>query len=64
MVQQIIRPPTLTAATTNAIRDAILQGDLQPGQPLREVELSTSLNVARSTMREALHWLQETMCRP
>ena len=59
MAPQMIRPPTLTAATVNAVRDAILQGDLKPGQPLREGELADSLSVARSTMREALRDLQE-----
>jgi DNA-binding GntR family transcriptional regulator len=53
------RPPTLTAATAMAIRDAILTGDLGPDQPLPEVQLSESLDVSRSTVREALRHLHE-----
>lgn len=59
MVRQIVRPPTLTAAVADAIRDAIFRGELHPGEPLREVELSQSLDVSRGTIREALRQLQE-----
>jgi DNA-binding GntR family transcriptional regulator len=38
----------------DAIREAILAGDLVPGQRLVEAELSESLNVSRGTVRVAL----------
>lgn len=55
---RVIRPPTLTASVVDAIRDSIFRGDMQPGDPLREVELSESLQVSRGTVREALRELQ------
>jgi DNA-binding GntR family transcriptional regulator len=39
------------------LRQAMFDGDLSPGEPLREVSLSRSLGVARSTVREALRVL-------
>lgn len=59
MLDELKRPPTLAAATTDALRDAILRGDLKPGEPLREGELSASLNVSRGTIREAQRLLQD-----
>lgn len=55
---KLIRPPTLTASVVDAIRDGIFRGALQPGEPLREVDLSESLQVSRGTVREALRELQ------
>jgi len=47
----------------DAIRGAIISGDLQPGQRLREVALATELGVSRPTLREALRTLvQEGLC--
>ena len=59
MVNQVVRPPTLTAVVADTIRDSIFQGDLRQGEPLREVELGESLDVSRGTVREALRMLQE-----
>jgi DNA-binding GntR family transcriptional regulator len=39
------------------LRQAIFDGDLAPGEPLREIPLSQKLGVARSTIREALRAL-------
>lgn len=55
---QVVRPPTLTASVVDAIRESIFRGDLQPGDPLREIELAESLRVSRGTVREALRDLQ------
>jgi DNA-binding GntR family transcriptional regulator len=55
----LLRSQTLVAATADAIRTAIRKGEIQPGQPLREVELAESLEVSRSTVREALRLLRE-----
>jgi DNA-binding GntR family transcriptional regulator len=57
MVEKVIRPPTLTSAVAEKIREAIFRGDLQPGAPLREIELSKSLEISRGTVREALRIL-------
>jgi len=56
---EFVRPPTLAKAAAAKLRDAILSGDLSPGSPLPEVELSESLNISRGTTREALRLLQE-----
>jgi DNA-binding GntR family transcriptional regulator len=59
MVEEIDRPPTLTIVASDSVRNAIFRGDLKPGEPLREGDLSQSLGVSRSTVREALRLLQE-----
>ena len=59
MVEKVIRPPTLTSAVADKIREAIFRGDLQPGAPLREIELSKSLEISRGTVREALRILMD-----
>jgi DNA-binding GntR family transcriptional regulator len=56
---EFVRPPTLAEAAAAKLGDSILSGDLTPGFPLREVELSESLNISRGTFREALRLLQE-----
>jgi DNA-binding GntR family transcriptional regulator len=45
---------TGAAAAEEAIRDAILQGSLLPGQELRESVLAERLGVSRTPVREAL----------
>lgn len=55
----IDRPPTLTSSVFASLRESILRGGLHPGDPLREVELSESLQVSRTTVREALIKLAE-----
>jgi DNA-binding GntR family transcriptional regulator len=57
MFGEVVRIPTLPAATANNIREAILSGQLSPGTPLRDIELSKNLNVSRGTVREALRIL-------
>ncbi|MBN1316055.1 MAG: GntR family transcriptional regulator [Anaerolineales bacterium] len=59
MVTQIQRPPTLTSVVAESIQEAIYRGELKPGDALREIEFSESLQVARGTVREALRSLQE-----
>jgi DNA-binding GntR family transcriptional regulator len=54
-----VRPPTLTATVADHIREAIVRGQLVPGAPLHEVELSRSLGISRGTVREALRHLQD-----
>jgi DNA-binding GntR family transcriptional regulator len=54
------RARTLTTvdALTEALRARILDGDLQPGTPLREEALSSEYDVARHSLRSALRALQ------
>jgi DNA-binding GntR family transcriptional regulator len=59
MVQQVERPPTLTATVVDSIRDGIFRGELKPATPLREVEMAEALAVSRGTVREALRTLQD-----
>lgn len=53
------RPKTLTDAVVDHIRDAVLRGELAPGQQLREIPLSRTLETSRGTVREALRALQD-----
>jgi DNA-binding GntR family transcriptional regulator len=45
-------------ALTETLRRRILDGDLQPGTPLREEALSSEYDVARHSLRSALRTLQ------
>jgi DNA-binding GntR family transcriptional regulator len=56
---RFVRPPTLTVTVANHIREAIVRGEMAPGLPLHEVELSTALKVSRGTVREALRLLHD-----
>jgi len=40
------------------IRDAIFGGSIQPGDPLRELQMAKSMGVSQSTIREALGLLE------
>jgi DNA-binding GntR family transcriptional regulator len=58
----MVRVPAIDrSSTTSRVADALRQmlfaGELEPGQPLREVSLAESFDVARSTVREALQVL-------
>lgn len=48
------RPETLTTAVATHIRDAIVNGELTPGQRMPEVALASQLETSRGTVREAL----------
>jgi DNA-binding GntR family transcriptional regulator len=54
----IVRPRTLATAVADAIREAVLRGDLAQGQRLREAKLAAEYGVSRGTVREALRSLQ------
>jgi len=49
---------TLTDATTDALRDRILRGELSAGEPLRQVALAAELGVSRIPLREAFQRLE------
>ena len=40
------------------LRQAILQGDLQPGERLMEIQLANQLGVSRTPVREAIRKLE------
>ena len=41
------------------LREAILRGDLKPGERLMELHLASKLGVSRTPIREAIHMLQQ-----
>lgn len=49
---------SLRERVTTSIRDAILNGQLKPGQKLVERQLCSSLDISRTLLREALPQLQ------
>lgn len=53
----IERPKSLSRMVAEQIKDAILKGDLQPGNKLVEIELTQSLGVSRTPLREAFREL-------
>ncbi|NUP49081.1 MAG: GntR family transcriptional regulator, partial [Catenulispora sp.] len=52
--------PSRTEAVQEAIKHAILTGELKPGQPLVESELAADLGVSKTPVREALKTLAGT----
>jgi DNA-binding GntR family transcriptional regulator len=49
--------PSRTVAVLEAIKHAILAGELEPGRPLIETDLATVLGVSKTPVREALKTL-------
>ncbi len=43
----------------NTLRDAILRGELQPGERLMEIHLAKELGVSRTPIREAIRMLEQ-----
>ena len=43
----------------NTLRQAILRGDLKPGERLMEISLANRLGVSRTPVREAIHKLEQ-----
>lgn len=53
----MVTPRTVEESVTDALRDAILRGDLEPGRRLSQVELADELGVSRIPLRDALRRL-------
>ncbi|MFI0404370.1 GntR family transcriptional regulator [Actinomadura sp. 3N508] len=49
--------PSAAERIAGLLRDRILEGELPPGSPLREVSLATDLQISRNTLREGLRQL-------
>ena len=49
---------TRTQLVVETLREKILSGEIQAGQPLRQAALATELNVSRIPVREALLQLE------
>ena len=43
----------------NTLREAILKGDLKPGERLMELQLASKLGVSRTPIREAIRMLEQ-----
>ena len=43
----------------NTLREAILKGELKPGERLMELQLASKLGVSRTTIREAIRMLEQ-----
>ena len=54
-----LRPTTLTDQLVATVRDAIVRGDLRPGEALREADMAATLGVSRTPVRQVLHRLAE-----
>jgi DNA-binding GntR family transcriptional regulator len=52
-----IKRASTAEQVAEALREMILRGEVEQGQPLREVSLATSIGVSRNTMREAIRVL-------
>ncbi len=57
-LQEITNAP-LRSRVADLVREAILRGDLRPGQTLTEVSLAQQLQVSRAPVREAFRSLSE-----
>lgn len=56
IIGPIVKMPVEVQAT-NALRDSIVSGRLEPGSRVTEISLATQMNLSRATVRTALHKL-------
>ncbi len=54
-----IKPNTLRDEVVDMIRDAIVSGELRPGEHLKENVIADQMAISRSPIREALHQLEQ-----
>ncbi len=58
MALRIERPKSLTGLVTDALREEIVSGDLEPGTALSEAKIAARLEVSRTPVREAFQRLE------
>ncbi|MEO1193489.1 MAG: GntR family transcriptional regulator [Pseudomonadota bacterium] len=58
MMTPIERPRSLTGLVTEALRQEIVAGDLEPGAALSEAKIASRLEVSRTPVREAFQRLE------
>lgn len=56
--ESMVSPRSVEESVTEALRNAILRGELEPGTRLAQVELSEELGVSRIPLRDALRRLE------
>lgn len=54
-----LRKPLMRATAYDVLRDAIIRGELAPGEPIKDTELAAQLGLSRTPVREALARLAE-----
>jgi GntR family transcriptional regulator of gluconate operon len=54
-----LKQQTLGRTILDTVREAIITGQLKPGQPLVQSQIAGELGVSRAPLREALHKLEE-----
>jgi DNA-binding GntR family transcriptional regulator len=54
----VLEPASLRRRASDVLRSAIVEGRLQPGDRLKEVELAGQLGISRAPVREALRQLE------
>ena len=58
--QQPLQNDSLAKQVFFSLKEAIFSGELQPGEPIREMHVAKSMQVSQATVREALVQLQQT----
>ena len=58
--QQPLHTDSLAKQVFQSLKEAIFTGELQPGEPIREMHVARSMEVSQATVREALVQLQQT----
>ena len=55
---EVSRTPSASESATNLIREAIVDGQLAPGERLKEADLARTFQISRTPVREALRELR------
>lgn len=59
MTLNIRNLPSRREQVANILREAILKGEIKPGEKLKEIELSNKIGVSRGPIREAIRQLEQ-----
>jgi DNA-binding GntR family transcriptional regulator len=58
--QHPLHNDSLAKQVFHSLKEAVFTGELQPGEPIREMHVARSMQVSQATVREALVQLQQT----